>query len=177
MFPDLDPLLTLGLAILMAFLVSYGMTPPVKGFAEKIGAMDIPKDDRRVHDHPIPRMGGLAIILGFMLAVLFLGGYWKAETPMDRARILCDGFSVPGAMLMLTAGVLFASGQGAFNGVLFGLKRTKEILLPFLPSEYVPYREFIKRRAEKKKSGYGKKKRKKNVKKERKRIEKSEKMS
>ena len=87
--------------------------------------------------------------------MLFLGGYWKAETPMDRARILCDGFSVPGAMLMLTAGVLFASGQGAFNGVLFGLKRTKEILLPFLPSEYVPYREFIKRRAEKKKSGYG----------------------
>ncbi|MBR0206712.1 MAG: DUF3899 domain-containing protein [Clostridia bacterium] len=97
----------------------------------------------------------LAVGLGLMLAVLSLGGYWRAETPMDRARILCDGFSVPGALLMLIAGVLFASGQGAFNGVLFGLKRTKEILLPFLPSEYVPYREFIKRRAEKKKSGYG----------------------
>ena len=32
--------------------------------------MDIPKDDRRVHDHPIPRMGGLAIIVGFFLAML-----------------------------------------------------------------------------------------------------------
>ncbi len=71
MFPDLNAWLTLTLAAALAFLVSNGMTPPVKGFAEKIGAMDIPKDERRVHNHPIPRMGGLAIILGFMLAVLF----------------------------------------------------------------------------------------------------------
>ena len=32
--------------------------------------MDVPKDSRRMHDHPIPRMGGLAIFLGFLLSVL-----------------------------------------------------------------------------------------------------------
>jgi len=71
MFSNLNPWLTLALAFVVSFLVSYRMTPPVKGFAEKIGAMDIPKDDRRVHNHPIPRMGGLAIILGFFLSALF----------------------------------------------------------------------------------------------------------
>lgn len=97
----------------------------------------------------------LAVAVGLMLAVMGLNGYWSCEEPMDRDRILCDGFSVPGALLVLTAGVLFVNGQGAFNGFLFGLKRTKEILLPFLPSEYVPYREFIKKRAKKKITGYG----------------------
>ena len=60
----------LALAFIVAFLVAYMMTPPVKRFAERVGAIDVPKDGRRVHDHPIPRMGGLAIFMGFVLAVL-----------------------------------------------------------------------------------------------------------
>ena len=54
----------------IAFLISFLMTPQVKRFAENVGAMDIPKDDRRIHNHPIPRMGGLAIFCGFVLSVL-----------------------------------------------------------------------------------------------------------
>ena len=57
-------------AFAIACLVAFQMTPPVKLFAQRVGAMDIPKDGRRVHDHPIPRMGGLAIFLGFVLSVL-----------------------------------------------------------------------------------------------------------
>ena len=97
----------------------------------------------------------LAVAVGLLLLVLSVNGYWQSEEPMDRDRILCDGFSVPGALLVLTAGVLYASGQGIFNGVLYGLKRGKEILLPFLPSEYVPYREFIKKREKKRITGFG----------------------
>ena len=70
MFPKLSQWPALALAFAVSLIVSYIMTPPVKRFAEKIGAMDIPKDDRRIHKHPIPRMGGLAIIMGFVLAVL-----------------------------------------------------------------------------------------------------------
>ena len=70
MFPNLNPWVALFSAFVVSLVICNRMTPPVKGFAERIGAMDIPKDDRRVHDHPIPRMGGLAIIVGFFLAVL-----------------------------------------------------------------------------------------------------------
>ena len=58
------------LAVLFSCAVTFFMTPPVKKFAEKVGAIDVPKDERRGHDHPIPRMGGLAIFFGFILAVL-----------------------------------------------------------------------------------------------------------
>lgn len=70
MFPNMALWLKLLLAVLIAFVVSFLMTPPVKSFAQKVGAMDVPKDERRVHNHPIPRMGGLAIFLGFVISML-----------------------------------------------------------------------------------------------------------
>ncbi len=70
MISDMSLWLKLLLAIAFAAAVSYMMTPPVKRFAEKVGAIDVPKDERRVHNHPIPRMGGLAIFIGFVLSLL-----------------------------------------------------------------------------------------------------------
>ena len=70
MISDMSLWLKLLLAMAFAAAVSFMMTPPVKRFAEKVGAIDIPKDERRVHDHPIPRMGGLAIFIGFVLSLL-----------------------------------------------------------------------------------------------------------
>ena len=65
-------LLALVLASLAAALViSFAATPLVKRFARRVGAMDVPKDGRRMHDHPIPRLGGLAMFLGFLLSTLF----------------------------------------------------------------------------------------------------------
>lgn len=58
------------LTVVVAFAISFAMTPIVKSFAVKIGAMDVPTEKRRVHDHPIPRMGGLAIFIGFLLSVV-----------------------------------------------------------------------------------------------------------
>ncbi len=57
-------------AMVVAGIVAFLTTPVVRVLAQKIGAMDVPKDARRMHDHPIPRMGGLAIFLGFLLTVI-----------------------------------------------------------------------------------------------------------
>ena len=56
-------------AFTVALAVAYFSTPWVKGLAIKAGALDAP-DARKVHKKPIPRLGGLAIYLGFVLAVL-----------------------------------------------------------------------------------------------------------
>ena len=58
------------LALLTALVVSFLMTPIVKTFAYKVGAIDVPKDARRMHKVPIPRLGGLAIFIGFMVSIL-----------------------------------------------------------------------------------------------------------
>ena len=57
-------------ALFVAAVVALISTPVVRSLAFRIGAVDVPKDNRRMHDHPIPRMGGLAIFFGFVLSVL-----------------------------------------------------------------------------------------------------------
>ncbi len=58
------------LAWLVAGLMSFLCTPLAKRVAEKIGAIDVPKDNRRMHKKPIPRLGGLAIFLGFFISTM-----------------------------------------------------------------------------------------------------------
>ncbi len=60
-------------SFIVAGVLAYLFTPPVKKFAQKIGAIDIPKDNRRMHKEPIPRLGGLAIFGGFLCAILIFG--------------------------------------------------------------------------------------------------------
>ncbi|HPE16602.1 MAG TPA: MraY family glycosyltransferase [Oscillospiraceae bacterium] len=78
-----------------AMVVSFLLTPVVKSFAFRIGAIDVPKDGRRMHKVPIPRLGGLAIFLGFLLSVLL----FVKMTPALRSILL-------GAVIIVILGVM-----------------------------------------------------------------------
>ncbi|MDD7288847.1 MAG: MraY family glycosyltransferase [Clostridiales bacterium] len=67
---ELPAIARIAAALVAAILIAFIATPVVKSLAEKVGAVDVPKDNRRMHNHPIPRMGGLAIFLGFLLSTL-----------------------------------------------------------------------------------------------------------
>ena len=82
-------------ALIVALVISLIATPPVKWFAERIGAMDVPKDNRRVHKVPIPRLGGLAIFIGFVLSVVIF-----AEIDLQIRGILL------GSVLIVAVGVV-----------------------------------------------------------------------
>jgi len=45
------------------------VTPLVRRMAFAVGVFDEPDEDRRVHTQPTPRLGGVAIFIGFMLAL------------------------------------------------------------------------------------------------------------
>ena len=76
------------LALLIAAVVSCASTPLVKVLAGKFGAVDVPKDGRRMHDHPIPRMGGLAIFFGFMVSVLLFVALDTAKKGMLLGAVI-----------------------------------------------------------------------------------------
>ena len=89
------------LALIIALLASFLLTPYVKKLAFRIGAVDRP-DKRKVHTHIMPRLGGLAIYLATVLAVvlcvpltkdilgILLGGTW-----IVILGILDDKYSLP----------------------------------------------------------------------------------
>lgn len=59
------------ITVLVAFGVAFVVTPISVKLAKKWDIIDRPRDDRRVHDRPIPRFGGLGIFAGVMLGMLF----------------------------------------------------------------------------------------------------------
>lgn len=89
-------------ALLTAALVALISTPVVRSLAFRVGAVDVPKDNRRMHNHPIPRMGGLAIFFGFILSVLIfvpltseLRGMLLGGVVIVILGILDDIFALP----------------------------------------------------------------------------------
>jgi len=88
--------------LLTGFLVTYLMTPLVQRLAAGMGAIDMP-DERRVHDHPVPRNGGLAVFFGFHAgcAAVFLmpwasfdgqlGPLWWSRFLTLSTMLLCVG--------------------------------------------------------------------------------------
>ncbi|MBE6598371.1 MAG: undecaprenyl/decaprenyl-phosphate alpha-N-acetylglucosaminyl 1-phosphate transferase [Ruminococcaceae bacterium] len=57
-------------AVVFAALIAFTLTPPTRVLAFKIGAVDVPLDNRRMHTKPIPRIGGLAIFLSFWISTM-----------------------------------------------------------------------------------------------------------
>ncbi len=62
----------IAIAFILAFVVAFVTTPYTIKLAKKIGAVDIPKDERRTHKRAIPRFGGPAVILGFFVSTIYL---------------------------------------------------------------------------------------------------------
>ena len=58
------------MAVLCAGLLSFCCTPLIRVLAYKLRAVDVPRDDRRMHKVPTPRMGGVAIFIGICLTIL-----------------------------------------------------------------------------------------------------------
>lgn len=62
----------IAIAFLLAFITAFVLTPYTIKIARKIGAVDIPKDERRMHSKPMPKFGGPAIIIGFLVSTIYL---------------------------------------------------------------------------------------------------------
>ena len=73
----------IAIAFLLAFIVSFMATPWSIKIAKKIGAVDIPKDDRRMRNNVMPKLGGIAVILGFVLSTVYLLTVMSIEGTID----------------------------------------------------------------------------------------------
>ncbi len=126
------------LALGVSMLLSFALTPLVKRLAYKIGAVDIPKDKRRMHDHPIPRLGGLAIFIGFVITVLAFAQPDRQLRGILLGACLIVAVGVVDDSHPLGAGIKFilqivAALIAVWHGVII---QTIANPLPFLGGEY-----------------------------------------
>lgn len=116
----------------ISFLLSYLMTPLAISLAFRWGILDVP-DARKIHAHPIPRLGGLAIFLAvlFSMARNFqfsreLSGLMLAASLIYLAGLVDDkrGLSAVARLVVQLAASLIV--------VAFGVRIT---FLPAMPGE------------------------------------------
>lgn len=110
-------------AIAIALVTAYALTPQVRALAERFGIVANP-GGRRVHIRPTPLMGGLAMYIAFMAAVLVVLGI-DSKLNLDHQSlgiilggslvavvgIIDDKYELPGwaqALSMLVAGLILA---------------------------------------------------------------------
>jgi len=64
------------LAFAGALVLAIGATPIARWLAPRMGVIDRP-EARKIHERPVPRMGGVAIYVAFIAAALVLGERYK----------------------------------------------------------------------------------------------------
>jgi UDP-GlcNAc:undecaprenyl-phosphate GlcNAc-1-phosphate transferase len=93
-----------GLVFGVAFGVTLVVTPLCARLARRFGIMAEPDEERRVHQVATPYLGGVAMLIGFLVAL------WVARG-VDGFAQMFDGSSVPlgvslGAVIMCTVGTV-----------------------------------------------------------------------
>jgi UDP-GlcNAc:undecaprenyl-phosphate GlcNAc-1-phosphate transferase len=90
------------ISFLTAFALAFALTPIAIRLAPRIGAIDMPKDERRMHARPMPRFGGMGIFIGvmaaFAVAALFLLPSLSDQFRDDRISKLA-GLIIGGALI------------------------------------------------------------------------------
>ena len=76
----------IAIAFLLAFIVTFMATPYTIKIAHKVGAVDVPKDQRRMHKKAMPKFGGPAVILGFLVSVIYLLIVMSIENSINLFR-------------------------------------------------------------------------------------------
>lgn len=87
----------------IALIISLILTPLVKKIAYRIRALDIP-NERKVHDTQIPRLGGIAVYLGFM--AVFYGTvfyFWESKGLFADKITFLRGFAI-GSLVIVVLG-------------------------------------------------------------------------
>lgn len=98
-----------GLAFIASFVVAFLLTPSVKRLAITVGAVDDPtRDERRIHTQPIPRLGGLSLLLGVLIGTLVGWAMLVSNAPL--AQRLSAEIGMPWLGILIGAICIVAIG-------------------------------------------------------------------
>lgn len=89
----------IAIAFILAFIVTFMATPYTIKIANKVGAVDVPKDKRRMHKKTMPKLGGPAVILGFLVSVIYLLIVMSIEKNINLFSIEQYGVKLIGVLL------------------------------------------------------------------------------
>ena len=139
------------ITFMIAFIVSYICVPISMKIAKKVGAIDLPNEARKKHKIAMPRLGGIAIIIGFLVALIYViatkvlvegnhelfTGNLKILLTISLSMSLIALMGFLDDVYNLKSYVKLAFQAMAAIIVIIGGIRIEEITLPFLQNSVV----------------------------------------
>lgn len=104
----------------IAGLVAAFVTPLSIILAPKVGAMDVPKDKRRVHNKPMPRFGGIALYAGIMVGLAIFA---QGRPHLAEIMVGCTLIYILGAIddIKGMKPIIKFAGQVVVASIVFGM--------------------------------------------------------
>lgn len=94
------------LNMIMAFVIACVATAIITPFtirlAFKVGAVDIPKDERKIHSKAMPRIGGLAFISGFIISTFIMFVCCEIDKTINLVDVNLLGFYAGAFIIVVT---------------------------------------------------------------------------
>lgn len=105
-FPTEVHIVQLLLGFLLAMSVTMALIPPLIRVAGRLNILDAP-DQRKVHTSPVPRVGGIAMAAGTLLALMLSGEFAQPMPAYLAGIVVLLGFGVWDDRVSLSAGPKF----------------------------------------------------------------------
>ncbi|WP_077623406.1 glycosyltransferase family 4 protein [Sediminibacillus massiliensis] len=118
------------IALLVCLLISLAITPLVKRFAIWVGAVDQP-NYRKIHSRVMPRLGGLAIFISFMVGFVIFDPVSEYYWPILIGALLITATGILDDLFELSAKIKFSVQLIAAGIVVFNDVQINFINLPF----------------------------------------------
>ncbi|MDR3225053.1 MAG: undecaprenyl/decaprenyl-phosphate alpha-N-acetylglucosaminyl 1-phosphate transferase [Clostridiales Family XIII bacterium] len=93
---------------MIPFFITFALTPVSMRAAGRIGAIDVPKDGRRMHDRPVPCFGGMAIFAGILVTLLLIKNGFFQQTFLSENYSGAAAGKING--LIAGGSIIFAAG-------------------------------------------------------------------
>ena len=101
------------------------------------------------------RYGSCVLFVAAMLAWFLCRVDWNTGDWKLILRMACDGLTVSGILLLCVGGLIWATNEGALDGIGYALKSTAHMFVPAGSRKHERYSEYVEKRKEKRVKGYG----------------------
>lgn len=101
---------------------------------------------------------GLCILIGGMVTMAYVLSHdFASQDLVNKYMILCDGFTIPGFLMICFGALILASNAGGMDGFTYGIKHAARMLIPgrSVKDKEDSFYDYVQKRKAKRIRGYG----------------------
>ncbi len=99
---------------------------------------------------------GITIGIGLLMAYAYVATRDLGSLELvDKYRVLCDAFTIPGVIMVMAGAIVWVANEGALDGLGYILTNGLAMLIPGKSGGTERYADYVERKRKNRVKGYG----------------------